>query len=124
MSLDMTRQSASQVRHLAILHSIVQTYIETGEPVASRTVARRLRENLSPATVRNIMADLYEEGYLAQPHTSAGRIPTEKAFQSYVHSLDTTSGSCPQNWSGFVPNFPTSRPCRRGSSAPRICCLR
>src|SRR5687768_11815520 len=83
----MTRQSASQVRHLAILHSIVQTYIETGEPVASRTVARRLRENLSPATVRNIMADLYEEGYLAQPHTSAGRIPTEKAFQSYVHSL-------------------------------------
>ncbi|HYI93968.1 MAG TPA: heat-inducible transcriptional repressor HrcA [Bryobacteraceae bacterium] len=83
----MTRQSASQSRHLAILHSIVQTYIETGEPVASRTVARRLRENLSPATVRNIMADLYEEGYLAQPHTSAGRVPTEKAFQSYVHSL-------------------------------------
>jgi heat-inducible transcriptional repressor len=83
----MTRQSASQVRHLAILHSIVQTYIETGEPVASRTVARRLREDLSAATIRNIMADLYEEGYLAQPHTSAGRVPTEKAFQTYVHSL-------------------------------------
>lgn len=83
----MTRHSASPVRHLAILHSIVQTYIETGEPVASRTVAHRLREDLSSATVRNIMADLYEEGYLAQPHTSAGRVPTEKAFQSYVHSL-------------------------------------
>lgn len=83
----MIRQSSSQPRHLAILHSIVQAYIETGEPVASRTVARRLRENLSPATVRNIMADLYDEGYLAQPHTSAGRVPTEKAFQSYVHSL-------------------------------------
>ena len=74
-------------RHQDILHSIVQTYIETGEPVASRTVARRLREHLSPATVRNIMADLYDEGYLAQPHTSAGRIPTGKAFQSYVDSL-------------------------------------
>jgi heat-inducible transcriptional repressor len=83
----MNRQSSSQPRNLAILHSIVQEYIETGEPVASKTVARRTRENLSPATVRNIMADLYEEGYLAQPHTSAGRIPTEKAFQSYVHSL-------------------------------------
>lgn len=83
----MNRQSSSHPRNLAILHSIVQEYIETGEPVASRTVARRIRENLSPATIRNIMADLYEEGYLAQPHTSAGRIPTEKAFQSYVHSL-------------------------------------
>lgn len=83
----MNRQTASHTRHLEILHSIVQTYIETGEPVASRTVARRTRENLSPATIRNIMADLYEDGYLAQPHTSAGRIPTEKAFKSYVHSL-------------------------------------
>src|SRR6476661_6474157 len=83
----MNRQTAPHNRHLEVLHSIVQTYIETGEPVASRTVARRTRENLSPATIRNIMADLYEEGYLAQPHTSAGRIPTEKAFQSYVHSL-------------------------------------
>src|SRR5579864_2608083 len=80
----------SQVAHgrtIAILNSIVQSYIETGEPVASRTVAKRLREHLSPASIRNIMADLYEEGYLAQPHTSAGRIPTEKAFRVYVKSL-------------------------------------
>lgn len=83
----MNRQTASQARHLAILHSIVQTYIETGEPVASKIVSRRLKEDLSPATVRNIMADLYDQGYLAQPHTSAGRIPTSKAFESYVHSL-------------------------------------
>src|SRR3954470_15410671 len=83
----MNRQTATHNRHLAILHSIVQTYIETGEPVASRTVARRLREDWSPATIRNVMADLFEEGYLAQPHTSAGRIPTEKAFQSYVRTL-------------------------------------
>src|SRR6476646_1742557 len=85
----MRRQSALTDRNIAILHTIVQTYIETGEPVASRTIARRLREDLSPASVRNIMADLYEEGYLAQPHTSAGRVPTEKAFQSYVQSLTT-----------------------------------
>src|ERR671911_62689 len=83
----MSKPSAGQARHVAILHAIVQTYIETGEPVASRTVARRLREDLSPASIRNIMADLFEEGLLAQPHTSAGRVPTEKAFQSYVNSL-------------------------------------
>ena len=74
-------------RNTRVLHAIIEAYIETGEPVASRTVSRRLRENLSPASIRNIMADLYEEGYLAQPHTSAGRIPTEKAFQTYVRSL-------------------------------------
>jgi heat-inducible transcriptional repressor len=79
--------TAGQARHVAILHAIVRSDIETGEPVASRTVARRLREDLSPASIRNIMADLYEEGFLAQPHTSAGRVPTEKAFQSYVNSL-------------------------------------
>jgi heat-inducible transcriptional repressor len=55
--------------------------------VASRTVAKRLREHLSPASIRNIMADLYEDGYLAQPHTSAGRVPTEKAFRVYVKSI-------------------------------------
>jgi heat-inducible transcriptional repressor len=83
----MSRPSPGQARHVAILHAIVQTYIETGEPVASRTVARHLREDLSSASIRNIMADLYDEGYLAQPHTSAGRVPTEKAFQAYVNSL-------------------------------------
>ena len=81
-----TRTSLTE-RNLAILHSIVQEYIETGEPVASRTIARRLGENLSSASVRNVMADLFDEGYLSQPHTSAGRVPTEKAFQSYVKTL-------------------------------------
>ena len=83
----MGRQSALTDRNVAILHTIVQTYIETGEPVASRTIARRRRDDLSPASIRNIMADLYEEGYLSQPHTSAGRVPTGKAFQSYVKTL-------------------------------------
>jgi heat-inducible transcriptional repressor len=69
-------------REMDVLHSIVESYIQTGEPVASRTISKRRSENLSPATIRNVMADLYESGYLSQPHTSAGRIPTEKAFRS------------------------------------------
>jgi heat-inducible transcriptional repressor len=74
-------------RETDILHSIVESYIQTGEPVASRTVARHRKDNLSPATIRNVMADLCDGGYLSQPHTSAGRVPTEKAFRSYVQSL-------------------------------------
>ncbi|HLJ46785.1 MAG TPA: heat-inducible transcriptional repressor HrcA [Bryobacteraceae bacterium] len=74
-------------RDLDILHAVVQSYIETGEPVASRTISRRRKDGLSAATVRNVMADLAEGGFLSQPHTSAGRVPTERAFRSYVHSL-------------------------------------
>lgn len=81
------RKVSPAQRSAEILRSIVEAYIETGEPVASRTISRRSRTPLSPASVRNIMADLYEEGYLSQPHTSAGRIPTAKAFQAYVESL-------------------------------------
>src|SRR5207247_8779522 len=70
-----------------VLCEIVEAYIQTGAPVASRSVARRRHDALSAASIRNVMADLDEEGYLAQPHTSAGRIPTEKAFRSYVQSI-------------------------------------
>src|SRR5882724_9434359 len=70
-----------------LLHEIVEAYIESGEPVASRSIAKRRADSLSAASIRNVMADLDEEGYLCQPHTSAGRVPTEKAFQSYVQSL-------------------------------------
>jgi len=70
-----------------VLHDIVEAYIASGEPVASRTIARSRADQLSAASIRNVMADLEEEGYLSQPHTSAGRIPTEKAFRSYVESL-------------------------------------
>lgn len=72
-------------RHFEVLHAVVQNYIETGEPVASRTIARKYP--LSAASIRNMMADLLEEGYLSQPHTSAGRVPTERAYQSYVKTL-------------------------------------
>jgi heat-inducible transcriptional repressor len=76
-------------RHHDILREIVETYIETGEPVASRYIARRRSASgtLSAASIRNVMADLEDEGFLSQPHTSAGRIPTEKAFRTYVQSI-------------------------------------
>ena len=74
-------------RNRELLHEIVEAYIETGEPVASRSIAKRRGETLSAASIRNVMADLDDEGYLCQPHTSAGRIPTEKGFRSYVQSL-------------------------------------
>ena len=83
----MKNEAPIRNRHLEILNSIVRNYIETGEPVGSRTISRRRTEMLSPASIRNVMADLADEGYLTQPHTSAGRIPTEKAFRFYVSSL-------------------------------------
>ncbi len=72
-------------RHFEVLHALVQNYIETGEPVASRTIARNYP--MSPASIRNMMADLLDQGYLSQPHTSAGRVPTELAYQSYSKTL-------------------------------------
>jgi heat-inducible transcriptional repressor len=74
-------------RYREILIAVVRAYIETGEPVGSRTISKLREDSLSPASVRNVMADLADEGYLSQPHTSAGRVPTEKAFQLYVASL-------------------------------------
>lgn len=74
-------------RSREVLFEIIEAYIATGEPVASRSIARRRYDALSAASIRNVMADLDEEGYLSQPHTSAGRVPTEKAFRSYVQSL-------------------------------------
>jgi len=79
-----------QTRHQEILNSIVRAYIETGEPVGSRTISKRRNNELSPASIRNVMADLADEGFLSQPHTSAGRIPTEKAFRFYVRSLNAS----------------------------------
>jgi len=70
-----------------ILTAVVKTYISTGEPVGSRTVARSNRDGLSSATVRNVMADLVDAGYLEQPHTSAGRIPTPAAYRYYVEQI-------------------------------------
>ena len=70
-----------------ILEAIIEDYIATAEPVGSRSVTRRHGLDLSPATVRNVMADLEEMGFLMSPHTSAGRIPTDKAYRLYVDAL-------------------------------------
>jgi heat-inducible transcriptional repressor len=74
-------------REREILTAIVETFIATGEPVGSRTLARSNREGLSSATIRNVMADLADAGYLEQPHTSAGRVPSTEAYRYYVEQL-------------------------------------
>jgi len=74
-------------REREILTAIVETFIATGDPVGSRTLARSNREGLSPATIRNVMADLADAGFLEQPHTSAGRVPSTEAYRYYVEQL-------------------------------------
>lgn len=74
-------------RKLKILQAIIRNYLETGEPVGSRTISKYTDLNLSSATIRNEMADLEELGYIVQPHTSAGRIPSDKGYRLYVDQL-------------------------------------
>lgn len=74
-------------RERDVLRAIIQHYISSGEPVGSRSVTRKYGFLLSPATIRNIMADLADMGYLDQPHTSAGRVPTDRGYRFYVDSL-------------------------------------
>ena len=74
-----------------ILKAIVKDYIETAEAVGSRTISKKYNLGVSAATIRNEMADLEELGYLVQPYTSAGRIPTEKGYKLYVNSLMGTT---------------------------------
>ncbi len=74
-------------RKKRILQAIIDDYIDTAEPIGSRTIARKHELGLSSATIRNEMADLEEMGYLAQPHTSAGRVPSDKGYRMYVDQL-------------------------------------
>lgn len=74
-------------RKIKILDAIIRTYLETGEPVGSRTISKYTDLNLSSATIRNEMSDLEELGYILQPHTSAGRIPSDKGYRFYVDHL-------------------------------------
>lgn len=74
-------------RKLKILTAVIRNYLETGEPVGSRTISKYTDLNLSSATIRNEMSDLEELGYIVQPYTSAGRIPTDKGYRLYVDSL-------------------------------------
>ncbi|MCU0618976.1 MAG: heat-inducible transcriptional repressor HrcA [Gemmatimonadaceae bacterium] len=74
-------------RERQVLEAVIQSYVETAEPAASRTLSRRFGLGVSPATIRNTMSDLEEKGYLFHPHTSAGRVPTDRAYRLYVDSL-------------------------------------
>ncbi len=75
-----------------ILKVVVHSYIDTAGPVGSRTITKRYNIGLSPATIRNIMADLADMGFLTQPHTSAGRVPTDKGYRFYVDSIINSKG--------------------------------
>src|SRR5216110_2686316 len=83
-------------REREILTAIVETFISTGEPVGSRTLARSNREGLSPASIRNVMADLSDAGFLEQPHASAGRVPTPEAYRYYVEQISGKARLAPQ----------------------------
>src|SRR6516225_3814687 len=74
-------------RSREIFRLIVDGYVQTGEPMGSRTLSRMLSQHLSPATIRNVMADLEESGLLYSPHTSAGRLPTEAGLRFFVDGL-------------------------------------
>lgn len=74
-------------RKIKIMQAIIRNYLETGEPVGSRTISKYTDLNLSSATIRNEMADLEEMGYILQPHTSAGRIPSDKGYRLYVDTM-------------------------------------
>ncbi len=96
-------------RHRDVLVAIIREYVDSAEPVGSRVLTKRHFPNLSPATIRNVMADLEQLGYLAQPHTSAGRVPTDKAYRFYVNSFPPAqapeappaAGSWPTRHSGI-----------------------
>ena len=83
----MSDAAPNNERTRQILSAIVRAYIETGEPVSSRSISRRHAEALSPATIRNVMADLEEQGFLYQPHTSAGRVPTASAYRFFAQQI-------------------------------------
>src|SRR5947208_14867939 len=74
-------------RHREVLIAVIREYVDSAEPVGSRVLTKRYFPSLSPATIRNVMSDLEEMGFLAQPHTSAGRIPTDQGYRYYVDTL-------------------------------------
>ena len=80
-------------RSWQLLKLLIQRYIQDGQPVASKILAQDLGLSISPATIRNVMSDLEQAGYICSPHTSAGRIPTEQGYRLFVDDLLTTHSS-------------------------------
>jgi heat-inducible transcriptional repressor len=102
----------SDINHRSkkILHAVVSEYLQTGEAVGSRTITRRHGIDLSPATVRNVMADLEEMGLLAQPHTSAGRVPTGTGLRFFIDSLLKVRSLSPKEKDDIRERYGTSQP--------------
>jgi heat-inducible transcriptional repressor len=97
-------------RSRRILYAAVTEYIATGEPVGSRKLARRYGLDVSPATIRNELADLEEAGFLSQPHTSAGRVPTDKGFRSFVDALGRVREVQPDDRSALFSRLSQLKP--------------
>ena len=89
------RRTPSEDRRLEVLRAIVEDYVATQEPVGSRALVERHQLGVSPATIRNDMAALEDEGYIAQPHTSAGRVPTDKGYRLFVDRLSQVKSLSP-----------------------------
>src|SRR6266446_801197 len=101
----MSTHSQIGPRERQILTAIIETYISTGEPVGSRTVSRTNKDGLSAATIRNVMADLSDAGYLEQPHTSAGRVPTPDAYRYYVEQISGEARLAPDEQHNIEQTF-------------------
>lgn len=91
------KETTLSERHEKILAEVVRAYIETGQPVSSRVIVRRHAEKLSPATIRNVMADLEDSGYLFQPHTSAGRLPTATGYRYFIDRFAALARLSPED---------------------------
>ena len=106
-----------------LLKTLVERYIADGQPVGSRVLSRQSGLELSPATIRNVMADLEELGYIASPHTSAGRIPTPKGYRFFVDSLMVVKPleRAARSTASRASSPPTGR---SSSSTPRRRCCR
>lgn len=109
-------------RKLEVLRAIVSDYVQTREPVGSKALVERHRLDVSPATIRNDMAVLEDEGYLIQPHTSAGRIPTDKGYRLFVHSGPPPSSHCPPPSGGPSPRSWPEQPTSMTSSIGQCGC--
>jgi heat-inducible transcriptional repressor len=96
-------------RQLRVLEAVVQTYIETAEPAGSQTIASRFGLGVSPATIRNTMSELEEKGFLYHPHTSAGRIPTDRAYRLYVDNIIRLSPPSHEEQNAIRQELPGTR---------------
>ena len=112
--------SALDQRSQLLLKTLVERYIAEGQPVGSRALSRASRLELSPATVRNVMADLEEMGFIASPHTSAGRVPTARGYRLFVDSLLTVHPLSPDHVEKLVGQLQPDQPQRLISSASQL----